>query len=112
MLLFSQIDAVVEQVEDAVAIVEMLLSSHGREPGPVQDKQGEEDEDGEAKVQLQQSRAVDIRDHGDDDADAGDEPQKPPFMENRFVGIFDLQSRDQKESGALLDTWSTVRYRA
>ena len=58
----------------------MLLRSLYRKPNPVQKEQCKEDKYREPEVQLQQSRIVDVRDHGDNDADASQEPQEPALV--------------------------------
>lgn len=73
----AQIDAVVEKVKDSVARVEMLLGGFDGEPDPVHEKEREEDEHSEPEVPLEQSRAVDVGDHGENHAYACEEPQEP-----------------------------------
>lgn len=82
----------------------MLLRCLDWEPQPIEEKQAEEDDDGEAEVQLQQSGTVDVWNHGDHEADAGQKPQKPAFVQHLFVGILYLQSRDKEIRRALLHT--------
>lgn len=77
LFLRAQVDAVVEEVEDPVAAIEMLLGGFDGEPDPVHEKEREEDEDCEPEVPLKQSRTVDVGYHGKNHAYAREQPQKP-----------------------------------
>jgi hypothetical protein len=106
LLLLAKIDPVVEQIKGSVTAVKMLLGGLDREPDPVHEEQAEEDCHRKPEIVLQQFRVVDVREHGEDHADRGEEPEEPSFGEDLAVGIFDHETRHQEIRAALLDAWN------
>ena len=88
-LLVTEIDADIKVVEGAMGGLEVVRGFDG-EPDPVYEEEGEEDGDGEAEVPLENSGIVDVRGHGEEHADAGEEPGEPALAEDGRVGVLDF----------------------